>query len=94
LGIRSRRTETIFDRIQNVTYDIPNPIATLFNYGTVSIHTAGVEGVLDFPYVPRPRQVHAEIFRRIAAHEEAQRRKQQEQFEVADWFSVYDQARP
>jgi CRP-like cAMP-binding protein len=91
LGLRSRKTEAPFDRIQNVTYELPNLIANLFNYGTVSIFTAGVEGKLDFPYVARPRQVQAEIFRRLAAYEEEQRRKQQERTDLGDWFAAYEQ---
>lgn len=78
LGLRTKRTDTTFDRIQNVNFEIPDPIATLLNYGTVVIYTAGAEGRLDFVYVPRPSEVQAEIFFRLAAYQERQRRLRQE----------------
>jgi CRP-like cAMP-binding protein/membrane protein YdbS with pleckstrin-like domain len=92
LGFRTTRTETTFDKIQNVNFTIPNPIATLLNYGTVSIYTAGVQGRLDFEYVRDPRKVQAEIFRRLAAYSEARRRQQQqEQLSVLpEWFAEYE----
>jgi CRP-like cAMP-binding protein len=93
LGFRSSRTETMFDRIQNISYEIPNPVATLLNYGTVFAHTAGAVGRLDFLYVGDPRKVQAEIFRRLTAYEATQRHQQQEQQrdELSEWFAVYDQ---
>jgi CRP-like cAMP-binding protein len=91
-GFRRRTTETQFDRIQNVSFEIPNPIATLFNYGTVAIFTAGLEGKLDFEWVPDPRRVQAEIFRRLSAYEEAQRTQQREErwSDLPQWFAVYE----
>ncbi len=95
LGFRSSRTETMFDRIQNVSYQIPHPLATLLNYGTVFVHTAGVVGRLDFLYVSDPRKVQAEVFRRLTAYEATQRHQQQERQrdELSEWFAVYDQTR-
>lgn len=78
LGLRIKQTKTTFDRVQNVNFEIPDPVATLLNYGTVVIYTAGAEGRLDFLYVPRPSQVQAEIFRRLEAYRERQRRLRQE----------------
>ena len=95
LGFRSRKTVTTFDKIQNVTSDIPNPWATLLRYGTVILFTAGAQGRLDFPYVRHPNKVQAEIFRRLSAYREAENRKQREAQLAAlpEWFSVYDQMR-
>jgi CRP-like cAMP-binding protein/membrane protein YdbS with pleckstrin-like domain len=92
LGFRTRRTETRFDRIQNVSFDIPGPMAYVLNYGTVLIHTAGVEGRLDFVYVKDPRKVQAEIFRRLSVYEEEQRRLQLEErwADLPQWFAEYD----
>lgn len=95
LGFSTRRTETTFDRIQNVSFDIPNPIATILNYGTVMLYTAGIVGRLDFSYVRDPKGVQAEIFRRLAAYEAASRREQREE-QMADlpqWFAVYEETR-
>jgi len=95
LGFRSRRTETTFDRIQNVSSDIPNPLATLLNYGTVVIYTAGAEGRLDFEYVRDPKGVQAEIFRRLIAYQAQQGRQQREQRweEMPQWFATYEEMR-
>jgi CRP-like cAMP-binding protein/membrane protein YdbS with pleckstrin-like domain len=95
LGFRSSRTETTFDRIQNVNYEIPHPIATALSYGTVFVFTAGAEGRLDFKYVRNPKRVQAEIFRRLTAYEALQRRKlhEEQMAELPDWFAAYDQTR-
>lgn len=90
LFFRSKRTDASFDRIQNVSLELPTPIANILNYGTVKIYTAGGEGTLDFTFVRDPRRVQAEIFRRLTAHEEAQRRAQREQVDLAEWFSVFE----
>ncbi len=95
LGFRSRRTETTFDKVQNVNYLIPNPIATIFDYGTVTIYTAGAEGKLDFPWVRDPARVQMEIFSRLGAYEERQRRqRRQEAWELMpEWFALYEETR-
>ena len=92
LRLRSTKTETLFDRVQNVTYELPNLVANLFDFGTVSIYTAGAQGKLDFLFVAHPQKVQAEIFGRLVAFEEEQRRKRQEQVDVSDWFGVYEQS--
>jgi len=92
LGFRSQRTETTFDKIQNVGYTIPNPLATVLNYGTVIIHTAGPEGRLTFDWVVHPRQVQAEIFRRLGTYNENKRRRELDQrwADLPDWFASYN----
>jgi uncharacterized membrane protein YdbT with pleckstrin-like domain len=92
-GFQRRITETKFDRIQNVSFEIPNPIATILNYGTVVIHTAGIEGRLDFEWVRDPRRVQGEIFRRLSAYEEEQRIRQREErwADLPQWFAVYEE---
>ena len=93
LGFRTKATETTFDRIQNISFDIPNPIATLLNFGTVVIYTAGAEGRLDFEYVRDPKGIQAEVFRRVTAYETEQRRQQrQKQWEqLPQWFATYEE---
>jgi len=88
LGFRTQRSETTFDKIQNVSFTIPNPLATILNYGTVIIHTAGPEGRLTFEWVVGPRKVQAEIFRRLGTYNENKRRQEREQrwAEMPDWF--------
>jgi uncharacterized membrane protein YdbT with pleckstrin-like domain len=95
LGFRTMRTETTFDRIQNVSFDIPHPVATALNYGTVVIYTAGAEGRLDFLYVRDPKRVQSEIFDRLTAYEQKQLQRQREErwAHLPDWFAEYDQSR-
>jgi hypothetical protein len=92
LGFRSKATETTFDRIQNISYDIPHPIATILNFGTVVIYTAGAEGRLDFEYVRDPKGIQAEIFRRLTAYQMEQRRQQRQQHWEAlpEWFATHE----
>lgn len=95
LGFRSKRTETTFDKVQNVSFTIPGPIATIFDYGTVTVFTAGTEGKLDFSWVQDPKGVQQEIFRRIRIYEDRQRhQRREEQWEsLPEWFAAYDAAR-
>ncbi len=95
LGFRSSRTETTFDKVQNVNFLIPGIVANFFNYGTVTIYTAGVEGKLDFQWIKDPARVQMEIFSRLGAYQESQRRKRrEEQWELMpEWFSIYEETR-
>ncbi len=95
LGFRTKRTETTFDKVQNVSYDIPHPIATLLNYGTVMIYTAGAAGRLDFEYVRDPKKVQAEIFRRLSAYQAVQRRREREDrwADLPEWFATFAEMR-
>jgi CRP-like cAMP-binding protein/membrane protein YdbS with pleckstrin-like domain len=95
LGFRSSRTETTFDKVQNANFLIPGPVATFFNYGTVTVYTAGVEGKLDFEWVKDPARVQMEIFSRLGAYEERQRRqRRQEQWDLMpEWFAMYEETR-
>ena len=91
LGFRSKRTETTFDKVQNVNYTIPNPLATILRYGTVIIQTAGPEGRLTFEWVVHPKTVQAEIFRRLGAYNENRRRQDLDRrtADLPDWFASY-----
>lgn len=95
LGFRSSRTETTFDKVQNVTYLIPNFVANLFDYGTVTIYTAGVEGKLDFEWVKNPARVQSEIFSRLGAYQDRQaHQRREEQWELMpEWFAIYEETR-
>lgn len=95
LGFRSSRTETTFDKVQNVNFVIPGLMANLFNYGTVTIFTAGVEGKLDFEWVQDPARVQREIFQRLGAYEQRQaRQRREEQWDLMpEWFAIYEETR-
>ena len=91
LFMAEERREASLGMVQNVNVRIPGPIAYILGYGHVYIFTAAEIGLFDFLFVPHPREVQAEIFRRIEAYRarEAQRRAAQRQAEMADWFEVY-----
>jgi CRP-like cAMP-binding protein len=95
LGFRSQDKVTTFDKVQNVSYEIPGPIATFFDYGTVTIFTAGAEGKLDFVWVKNPRHVQQELFQRLRRYEDKQRRRQSDELwkMLPEWFAAYDRSR-
>ena len=93
LFFSEERRQASLDMIQNVSLSIPGPLANILNYGDVLIQTAGAGGTLSFHNVPRPSEVQSEIFRRIEAYTEAQRRRERERrkAEIATWFQIYDE---
>ena len=95
LGFRSSRTETTFDKVQNVNFVIPGVMANFFKFGTVTVYTAGVEGKLDFEWIKDPARVQREIFTRLGAYEERQaRRRREDQWELMpEWFAIYEETR-
>ena len=94
------RRQASLANVQYVDLKIPNPIAMILNYGNVIVQTAGAEGTLDFLWVSKPRNVHAEILRRLAAFEERNREREfQERWgDMPRWFESYrdvvDQTEP
>jgi membrane protein YdbS with pleckstrin-like domain len=85
------RKQASLTKVQYVDLKIPNPLAMILNYGNVIVQTAGAEGTLDFLWVSNPRNVHAEILRRVAAFEERERERQyQERWaDMPRWFETY-----
>ncbi|MCC7354460.1 MAG: cyclic nucleotide-binding domain-containing protein [Anaerolineae bacterium] len=78
--------------VQNVSLNIPGPLAYLLNYGDVVIQTAAETGSFNFRFVSNPRAVQNEIFRRIEAYRrlEDERRARERQSELLGWFGEYD----
>ncbi len=90
-----RRSARLID-IQNVAVEIPTPFHYWLNYGHVQMETAGKEGVLTFNKVAGPREVAAEINRRIDAfrrNEELNAARKRAQ-ELPDWFEMYNRLDP
>lgn len=87
------RKQATLDMIQNVSLNIPGPLATILNYGNVLIQTAGPGGTISFLCVPQPSEVQNEISRRREAFTERQRARERDQrkAEFATWFQVYDE---
>ncbi|NOZ49764.1 MAG: cyclic nucleotide-binding domain-containing protein [Chloroflexi bacterium] len=81
------------ERVQNVEFHKPSPLANLLDYGNVVIQTAAAEGRVVFSFVPEPDQVQADIFHRIENYREAQAALQQKQRknDFADWLAAYHQ---
>ncbi len=87
------RKQAGLDKIENVSFSIPGPLANLLNYGDVLIQTAGAGGPISFRNVPHPAEIQGEVFRRMEAFNEGQSRHEREQrkAELSNWFEVYDQ---
>ena len=90
LFFSEQHREASLGMIQNVSLNIPNISASLFNYGDVLVQTAGA-GDFTFDRVANPRQVQTEIFRRMQRYREMQQERQDDhrRAELAEWFSVY-----
>lgn len=94
-GLAEQARQANWDRVQNASYDIPNLVARIFNYGTVVIETAAAEGQFDFIRVPRPRAVQREIFRRLERYrlEKEQQDAVRSQAALSETLKIYDELR-
>ena len=92
--LSEQRREASLSRVQNISLTIPGVLGRMLNYGSITIETAG-QGAFTFEYVKDPRDVQAEIFRRIEAFQQHQRQQDADtrRVELMDWFAVYDQIR-
>jgi uncharacterized membrane protein YdbT with pleckstrin-like domain len=61
-------SEASFDKIQDVSYARRGVWATLFNYGTLVIQTAGSTAHLEQYYVRRPQDVQHQIVKAMSGH--------------------------
>lgn len=93
--LRESRRETTLDRIQNISYTVPNLLARVFRYGTVMLETAGTQGKFELEYVRYPERVQAEISRQQREYRKRQNeaQAQQRQDELLRWFAAYDALR-
>lgn len=71
-GFGESRKQAAITNIQNVEASRPGLLATIFNFGFVSIDTAGSQTDIVFDYVPHPELVQSDIFQRI---DESRRRQ-------------------
>ena len=74
-GFSESRKQASIANIQNVNAARPGLLPTIFNYGFVYIETAGVDTDITFEYVPHPSQIQADIFQRLEAYEQSQRKQ-------------------
>lgn len=71
-GFGESRKQAAITNIQNVAASRPGFLATIFNFGFVSIDTAGSQSEIVFDYVPHPELIQSDIFQRI---DESRRRQ-------------------
>ena len=81
------RREASLDKIQDVSYLQEGFLAKTLDFGNVRLETAGEIGAFTFDYVPHPKEVQVEIFRRLEqfrarAWQEEKRRRQEEFLEL------------
>ncbi len=93
--LKESRRETTLDRIQNISFTVPNLPARLFRYGTVTLETAGTQGKFELAYVRYPDRVQAEISRRQKEfrRQQASAQAEQRRDELLSWFAAYDALR-
>ncbi len=85
------RREASLGMVQHVSSRIPNPLASVLGYGDVTVQTAAEIGAFNFVFVPNPKEVHAEISRRLDAFRAVQAAQEEERrkAELARWFQMY-----
>lgn len=94
LFLREERREASLAMIQDVRYLIPGVVYNLLNVGMVIIETAATEGEFTFDWVHDPRRVQEEIFARVNAYREREKRKEQEAqaAHLQKWLEAYRKA--
>ena len=91
LWFDEQRISLNIERVQNVDFRRPNPLAYLFDFGDVNIQTAAQEGMVTFEFVPAPDEVQFEIFHRIRDYEEnlEKRRQREQKNDFIEWLEAY-----
>jgi hypothetical protein len=90
-GLHEDRRQARLSQIQDIRHVVPNPVATLLNYGSVIVETAAATGSFTFDDVYNPARVQEEVFARIerlrTADQKAARERRGD--ELAEWFRAY-----
>lgn len=91
LALSKTVKQASLDQIQDVRYEIPNPLFMLLNVGNVIIRTAGTEGQLDFSFVKNPSGIQSEIFRYIQRMAEVRQARENARIsdEILDVLRLY-----
>ncbi len=94
LFLREERREASLAMIQDVRYLIPGIVYNLLNVGMVIIETAATEGEFTFDWVHDPRRAQEEIFARVDAYREREKRREQEAqaAQMQKWLEGYRRA--
>ena len=64
-GFGESRKQAAISNVQNVDATRPGFFPTLFNYGFVTVDTAGAKADIVFEYVPNPELIQSDIFQRL-----------------------------
>lgn len=93
LGLRQQFSEAALDKVEDIRCRIPNPLASLLNYGDVLVSTASTEQPFIFRGIARPRQLAAQIDRHVTALHLAaeQSRHIAMRAEFARWLTAYNE---
>jgi membrane protein YdbS with pleckstrin-like domain len=67
LTLHEETWQASLDKVQDIGYALPNPLAQLLNYGTVTVTTAGEAVDFALSGVPRPRDLCADLNARLQA---------------------------
>ncbi|MDX1613713.1 MAG: cyclic nucleotide-binding domain-containing protein [Candidatus Promineifilaceae bacterium] len=93
-GFGESRKQAELGNVQNVNSDRPGLLATIFNYGYVTVETAGATPDIVFERVVNPNLIQSDIFERREAFRRRQRIRegQRRRHEYAVLLDVYQQA--
>ena len=93
-GFGESRKQAELGNIQNAVSDKPGLLAVLFNYGSVSIDTAGARAEIVFENVANPNRIKSDIFKAQETNRQRQRMRDagQRQQEYGVLLDVYHQA--
>jgi hypothetical protein len=93
LGLRQQFTEAALDKVEDIRFRIPNPLASFLNYGDVIVRTASADQPFVFRGIARPRQLAAQIDRYVTALQigAQQARHDAMRAEFARWLTAYDE---
>ena len=89
LGLREQSKETLVNRVSDVMYLIPGPLANLLDFGDVVIKTPGEASELVFAGIPHPRRVQQTIMERVDVNRRAAPVPDRE---IEAWIRAYHEA--
>jgi hypothetical protein len=89
LGLREQSKETLVNRVSDVMYLIPGPLANLLDFGDVVIKTPGEASELIFAGIPHPRRVQQIIMERV---DTSRRSAPVPDREIEAWIRAYHEA--
>lgn len=75
LSLHQESWQASLEKVQDISYDIRTPLAQLLDYGTVRVQTAGDGQDFELEGVPHPREVSAELNRRLQASRKVREKK-------------------